>query len=633
MKNALKLSLALLLLALVLVPIIGCGTDGTDDETSGTRENEMTGDTDMIDTSPNREAISLYEDGTNPYLLVGFNEQGRSFGAVTGRKTDKDVGIFYHIWLGQHWEENIYDMSKILDEHGKDVAFHQTSDISPEGHFHWWSEPLYGYYNSGDEWVIRRHMELLTSAGVDFLVFDATNCWVYEGVAEKIMRISSELRSQGWDAPQVAFITHSRSIQTIEYIYNNLYAKNLYPDSWYLIDGRPLIIGYTSAKLDMQEAATRGDYDYKPNDLSKELQAFFHVRQVRWPNDPVVKNGWPYTEWSYPQPLNTDMVSVSLASHPMVPFSFSLTRENWKNWGRGYNPITGQNSAKQVNKGLFFSYQWKTALDLDPRYVMVTGWNEWVAIKTFYDGEYAMVDNADIEYSRDAELMKGGYEDAFFIQMADYIRQYKYTSAKNTIAAKVCKTIDIHGDLSQWDDIDAIYRRVGSDDGSRDSVGGASSVHYRQDAVENNLTEIRVSADKSYLYFYIRAEEGIVLGQGDNAMNLFIGVGSKPKMKGWEGYDFVIGRSRQDGKASIEVLSSDYSGEILETSAEYALSGNVMQIKVPRKALGLSLSGDFYFKVADGVSEPSEIMNYYTSGRAMPVGRLSYLYQIDKMEQ
>ena len=53
-----------------------------------------------------------------------------------------------------------------------------------------------------------------------------------------------------------------------------------------------------------------------------------------------------------------------------------------------------------------------------------------------------------------------------------------------------------------------------------------------------------------------------------------------------------------------------------------------MQISVPRAALGLNDAEDFYFKVADGVETPAEIMNYYDSGRSMPLGRLSYLYQI-----
>ena len=116
---------------------------------------------------PERTVTDMYGDGYNVNMLVGFDEYGRSLTPVSSRREDKEVGIFYFLWLGQHGAPEIYDISKILPEHGKDVLFH-TDDrkVSPAGQFHWWSEPLYGYYNSSDEWVIRRHMELLTQAGV-----------------------------------------------------------------------------------------------------------------------------------------------------------------------------------------------------------------------------------------------------------------------------------------------------------------------------------------------------------------------------------------------------------------------------------------------------------------------------------
>lgn len=55
---------------------------------------------------------------------------------------------------------------------------------SPLGQYHFWGEPLYGYYNSLDPWVIRRHVELFISAGIDCLVFDATNAHCYFSVVD-----------------------------------------------------------------------------------------------------------------------------------------------------------------------------------------------------------------------------------------------------------------------------------------------------------------------------------------------------------------------------------------------------------------------------------------------------------------
>lgn len=582
---------------------------------------------------PERAEVDVYGNSYNTRMIVGFDEYGRSVTAASAERADKEVGIFYFLWLGFPFATDIYDVSKILSEHGKDVLFHQVDDkISPEGQAHWWSEPLYGYYNSGDEYIIRRHMEMLTDAGVDFLVFDTTNAVTYENAAKRIMKISSELRAEGWDAPQVVFYTHSYSIQTIRSLYNLFYSSEVYPDAWYRVDGKPMIIGYADAAKDKAEAVSRGDENYDPGDLEPEIRDFFYLREACWPNDEHNKNSWPYTEWQYPQPLNGDMISVSIATHPRPPFSFNLTHENWGNWGRGYDVKKKVNVPEDAMKGTFFDAQWATALKRDPRFVFITGWNEWVAYKSPYLGEYMLCDNVDLEFSRDAEPMKGGYEDAYYIQMMDYIRQYKYESLEGKKAAAVTKTIDVNGSAAQWDDVNAIYRRVGTDDGKRASYGGSKVVYYEQDAVANNILEVRVTSDSENVYFYILTEKNVKLSDEANFMNIFIGTGSTPTAKGWESYEFVIGRSRDGHTASIEKLNADFTGETLEATAAYSVQGKTVQVQIPRAALGLTASdayNDFYFKVADGVADPAEIMDYYVTGRSLPMGRLSYLYQMD----
>jgi hypothetical protein len=110
-------------------------------------------------------------------------------------------------------------------------------------------------------------------------------------------------------------------------------------------------------------------------------------------------------------------------------------------------------------------------------------------------------------------------------------------------------------------------------------------------------------------------------------MNLFIGTGS-PALKGWEGYEYVIGRKSENNKRSIEKLRPDFmTSEV--GYAEYNIVGKVMQIKIPRKTVGIISGVDkIYFKVADGVQNPFDIMDYYVSGISLPIGRLSYLYNI-----
>ena len=591
----------------------------TDTPTEAPTEPETEPETEPVRTETE---MDIYGNGYTNNFVVGFDEQGHSMPAASGVRTDEDkqVGIFYFLWLGQHGTDKIYHIPTIREEIGDDALFHQDlPGVSPEYAFHWWETPHYGYYSSGDEWVIRRHMEMLTEAGVDFLCFDTTNSFIYAAVAKRVMKVIDELRADGWDAPQVTFMTNSASVGTATNIYNTFYKANVYPESWYCVDGKPMIIA---------------DLEQDGQVLSDEIRNFFYIRTPRWPNEPVTATSWPYTEWQYPQPLNGDMVSVSVASHTAVPFSFSVSRAGrWPdNWGRGWDTQKKVNVKENLLKGTFFDAQWKVALKRDPRFVMITGWNEWVAQKNPYDGEYAFVDNFDLEYSRDIEPIKGHYEDAYYIQMMMYIRQFKYMPLDGFIASTVQKTIDVAGAASQWDDVNAVYHRVGKDDGSRKAYDAARVDSYEQKAARNNLTEIRVTVDAENLYFYIKSESDIVTADEANWMNLFIGTGSVPTVKGWESYEFVINRSRTGNTATIEKLHADFTGEALEAVATYSVQGNVMQISVPRAALGLEQVGDFYFKVADGVVDTDEIMDYYTTGRSMPMGRLSYLYQIGNLD-
>ena len=42
---------------------------------------------------------------------------------------------------------------------------------------------------------------------------------------------------------------------------------------------------------------------------------------------------------------------------------------------------------------------------------------------------------------------------------------------------------------------------------------------------------------------------------------------------------------------------------------------------------GAAGNNRIYFKVADGVEDTDEIMNYYITGMSLPMGRLSYEYK------
>ncbi|MGB6695319.1 MAG: hypothetical protein WBE56_14125, partial [Terracidiphilus sp.] len=92
-----------------------------------------------------------------------------------------------------------------------------------------------------------------------------------------------------------------------------------------------------------------------------------------------------------------------------------------------------------------------------------------------------------------------------------------------------------------------------------------------QSRARNNLQEIKVTHDAENLYFYIRCENRITEPEGsENWMNLFMGTGD-PQLRGWEGYEYVIGRKYKKWKASIGQVQTDFSASTIG-HAEYVLN-------------------------------------------------------------
>jgi len=115
-------------------------------------------------------------------------------------KQDKQVGLFYFLWLGEHDYNDDdrtrfvppLDVTKILSA-DPEAGYKPDSGVwGKYGVMHHWGEPLFGYYHSRDEWVVRRHVEMLTHAGIDFLFFDTTNASIYEENAKILARLRAD---------------------------------------------------------------------------------------------------------------------------------------------------------------------------------------------------------------------------------------------------------------------------------------------------------------------------------------------------------------------------------------------------------------------------------------------------------
>lgn len=323
------------------------------------------------------EALDKNSDkGYDVSSIVSVDDLGRVLRSAGSQLEDKSVGIFYTQANGFHAGNisGIYDVSKIMAEYGADIIFHEDTPISPNNTEHWWGEPLYGYYKSTDIYVIKNHVNQFTAAGIDYIVMDCTNGWMYNDALKSTMEYITELRQDGWDAPQVVLYIHSLNNKTVREAYNDIYSLTEYKDSWYMKDGKPVIIAYTDTEKDIAEASGRGvtDFDvpeYEP--LSQEILDFFYFVEPRWPDD-YLRQGWPqydpnkdtgycWIEWTQPLPVRDTslgtFMNAAVASHPEIPFSFSITR-GANNWSRAYDPVLGKEAENGVMEGTYFQACW-----------------------------------------------------------------------------------------------------------------------------------------------------------------------------------------------------------------------------------------------------------------------------------
>lgn len=88
---------------------------------------------------------------------------------------------------------------------------------------------------------------MLTDAGVDFLMIDASNGGYYETKVEALLSILNKYYQQGYNVPKLTFVTKASPGKTAKGIYENIYkAHPEYDHLWYRVDGKPLLITSTT---------------------------------------------------------------------------------------------------------------------------------------------------------------------------------------------------------------------------------------------------------------------------------------------------------------------------------------------------------------------------------------------------
>ncbi len=546
--------------------------------------------------------------------LMGIDSLGRSMPDIPKTDTIREnrlTGLFYFLWLDNN-NCKIYDVSKITAA-DPDAGYKPDSDVwGRVGDYHFWGEPFYGYYSQGDEWVVRKHMKLLTEAGLDFLFFDTTNALIYEDKAKLVMKVLQEYHDDGFKIPQVMFYTNTASGATVQKIYDAIYKPEFCKDTWFCLDGKPVIIAVES-------------------ECSEETRNFFNIKMSQWPNEQDKLGGWPWMDFAKPQRVfadlkgNPEVINVSVAQHPQLRFGDSVLYGETQNCGRAFSKGINDPSPYAYVKGANFEEQFERALETDPPIVLITGWNEWIAGR--WEGiesrPIMFVDCANYEYSRDIEMMRDGYFDNFYMQLAHYVRKYKGSEGCITASA---------GEVTE-------YYNFSDGDMNRDAMGQID--RYTNFTQRNALMKLEVSHDNDNVTFTLTTKVPVIINENaddeGSFMNIYISKGLAP------GFDYVINGKPdlKHNKASVERIlrapaevSEDRPCDNLADTelagyGEINISENTVRFSIPRTLLDIAPDKDFelWIKAADSNKKYCRVDQFYEDGDVMPLGRLAFVYR------
>ncbi len=621
-RSANRLLLLLLASVLTLAAVFAlpsCGEKESEDDSMASSE----------------EAISPYKEYTGPYsdtdgTYGGVDDLGRVLADDVSAGTVRDgryVGIFYFLWQGEHGTGDPYDNTKIVAENPDAVKSEEAwvaSGGGGRGEHHFWGEPLFGYYTSKDTWVMRKHCQMLTDAGVDFICFDTTNAFTYTERVKELIAVWYEYLEQGYDVPKLVFYTNSSSGATINRIYSEIYTdsalKEKYPrlsELWFNWDGKPLIIG-----------------DSADPELSDEALAFFRIKLNQWPNEAKKDDGFPWMEFSrllkksavYGLDGRKEVMNVSIAQHNAT-VRFSATA--WYGGNDRSRSYKGKSNSTEEGAYLYgynFAKQWEYAISKDPEMVFVTGWNEWVAQRQPALGSQPIVfvDCADYNTSRDAEPMRGYFGDNYYMQLIDYIRQYKGTLSRVYVGGDT--TVDIGGSFEQWDSdsITAVYTDYRNDTVDRNSKG-FGDISYVNTSGRNDIVRAKAARDGESFYFYVETADDITPGTDGNWMTLFLSTG---KEGGWHGYNYAVNLVSPESNGKAWLCSLNAEGDCAEKLClvDMKVEGERLMLAVPRETIGVK--DELFcleFKWADNYVK-GDIWSFYTEGDAAPYGRLNYVF-------
>ena len=223
-----------------------------------------------------------------------------------------------------------------------------------------------------------------------------------------------------------------------------------------------------------------------------------------------------------------------------------------------------------------------------------------------------------------------GFGDNYYYQMVSYIRKFKgLNAAPATVNGGSLSTAD----KTEWEKVSPAFTDTVGDTDLRSFASFSSEFLYTNGTARNDLDVAKVSQDADYLYFHITTATPLITADDGLWMNLYVDADNDPAT-GWEGFDYIINRSRTDKIVSVEKF---VDGKwVFETvgEGEYTLGESSMTIKVAKTTLGHK-NGDavsLSFKWADNADVKGDVMAFMELGDTAPNDRFVFAYTASTTE-
>ncbi len=563
-------------------------------------------------------------------------------------KPDKTLAIFYWTWHVDLANNEPFNNTVFTVEHPEAINdyYHKGWPTSNTAYF--WNEPLFGYYRTDDEWVLRKHAEMLTNAGIDVIFTDNTNgSFTWKSSYVPLYETWNTMQQNGMNTPKVSFMLPfsptEGSLEQLESLYLDVYRADKYHSLWYYLDGKPMLMAHSS-NLNAKSG------------LNMEIKKFFTFRAGQ--PSYVVKDterlqwGWLST---YPQATycatsrenrekKWEQMTAGVAINHSYVTDTMVAMNHPDAMGRSYTSKGYRTEPDAKLWGYQLAEQLDYAIEQDPKVLFITGWNEWTAGRNenWADTPNGFPDQFDDEHSRDIEPSKGDLKDHYYYQLVNASRRFQ--GARPIPTPSVAQSIDLGAGAEQWSGAEPYFAAYIGNTGHRDAKGYGST-YYTEFSGRNDIIGARVARDDDYVYFYVECAEDITPYTDPLWMVLYLD--TDQQTQGWETFDYVLNKTAPTAsKATLERFSGNgYDTEAI-CEVDYTVSGKFMQVRVPKSALGLT-GYDFTINFAwtDNVHDTTDtgkqtadgawiytnfsgdILDFYTSGDVAPGMRFKYSYQ------